>query len=481
MPNDSTPPGGTNRWWPHIRGLLQSQTCAMLIVLFGVLLRVWNIGTEFYQDELFSVQAASASLAHVLQVAQEDSPHPPFHLVLLHLWMRLWGSSEVSARALSVLASALFLPLLYRLALRWMCASAALIVLFLCAVSPFFVYYGQQARPYALATLLSTCSVYLWEKSQDEPAQRLYPILYGGSCAAVVYTQYMGVFILVPPLVAVAFAPSRAPRTLLLYGLGGMLAIIPWLLVVGGHLHPHALDEKFGWIPRPTLFHLARFFVDILGPLPIRGSTSVFVLLSALVISPISVKPGPSVRPPFVLLASLAFCGPIVAFLLSRSSPLSLWAARQLIGPALFFVVLLGFGLSRHRRWLGGLLASLLVLWAAAALAAELPHQRHIPWRAIVHFVQQHCPDCDVVMEEASWNFTDALRYYSHKDVHDAEAYTRRGDTTKPVAFLCRPVHCDRLHDIASHRQLIASQRMHWKTQATPYTTMQIYLFAPSP
>jgi uncharacterized membrane protein len=92
----------------------------ILIVSLGILLRLYDINNEFAQDELFSVQIASASFGHLLTAALADSTHTPLHLILLHLWLRLWGISEVSARALSVVASGLFLLLLYRVALRWM-------------------------------------------------------------------------------------------------------------------------------------------------------------------------------------------------------------------------------------------------------------------------------------------------------------------------------------------------------------------------
>jgi uncharacterized membrane protein len=456
-----------------------SRIFCVLIVTVGVLLRLYNINVEFHQDEVFSVQAASPALAHVLRNALQDSTHPPLHLVLLHIWMRLWGHSEVSVRALSILASALFLLLLYRVALRWMRAPSALCILCLCAVSPYFVYYGQLARPYSLATLLITLSLYLFYKSQDASAHSRYKILYGVSCAVVMYTQYMGALILVPQCAALAFPPSRTKRTILLYGLGGMVSILPWLLLsMRENFHMQGLEERIGWLQRPTLSELPGFFANILGPLPFPGRTSVFVLLSALVLLPISVKGKPNVRQPCLLIAVLAFFGPIMAFVISRSTPISIWFARQMIGPAIFFIILLGFGLDLHSRWLRGLLAALLVGWCMVALPAELAQSRQPPWRAIVALLQQKCPNCHVLMQEG-WNFVDPLRYYSHRDVHTVEDYTSSLDKTKPVVFLCRPVNCDRLQDLERQVTLVESQSVHWKAQATQYTTFQIYFFTP--
>ena len=449
----------------------------ILIVGLGILLRLYQIDNEFAQDELFSVQIASASFGHLLTAALADSTHTPLHLILLHLWLRLWGISEVSARALSVVASGLFLLLLYRVALRWMREESALVVLILCAASPFFVYYGQFARPYALVPLWLTLSIYFLYKSQDDPSNQLYKIVYGVSCAAVVYTQYIGVFVLIPQFVALALSRERVQRTLLLYGLGGMLSILPWLLLsIGENFQPQGLEERIGWLPRPTLFALPAFFVDVLWPLRIRGIPRVFVLLSTSILLPIIVKSGERVWQQFMLLASIAFLGPIIILILSRSSPLSIWAPRQMIGSACFFVVLLGFGLNLHRRWLGYLLASVLVGGCIATLPTELSYDRNPPWREIVSVVQQKCPDCDVVVEGGGWTFLDPLRYYSHREVHAVEDYKNRLDKTKPIAFLCRPVQCESLQDIAYHAKIRESRSMAWYTGG-PYHTFQIYFF----
>jgi mannosyltransferase len=166
---------------------------ALLIVLLGIFLRLYQIDYDFDVDELFTVNAVSGTFSHLIDVSIQDRNHPPLHNFVLFLWIKAFGNSEVSVRVVSVLASAVFLFFLHRVALRITTGFGALFVVLLGAISPFFVFYGQQARTYSLVTCFAILSVYLLMRSQEEPNAPRWKILYGISCAALVHSQYMGV------------------------------------------------------------------------------------------------------------------------------------------------------------------------------------------------------------------------------------------------------------------------------------------------
>lgn len=91
---------------------------SLLIIFLGVFLRLYQISYSLDGDEIFSVQTATGSFSHVIEASIQDRPHPPLHNILLYLWINAFGNSEISVRLLSVLASAVFLVVLYRLSLR---------------------------------------------------------------------------------------------------------------------------------------------------------------------------------------------------------------------------------------------------------------------------------------------------------------------------------------------------------------------------
>ncbi|MGQ9793046.1 MAG: glycosyltransferase family 39 protein [Anaerolineae bacterium] len=125
-----------------------------LIFLLAMGLRFPTLAAQsLWADEGNSVTLAHANLAEIAARTAYDI-HPPFYYWLLHGWMYLSGDSEVAVRALSAFVDMLLVAIIYRLAGRLFGRRAAFVAAFVAAVSPFQVYYAQEARMYALLALL---------------------------------------------------------------------------------------------------------------------------------------------------------------------------------------------------------------------------------------------------------------------------------------------------------------------------------------
>jgi len=130
------------------------------LTLGGALLRVWHIGAKsLWIDEAFSVWVARQPLAASVSWLVRIDQHPPLYYALLHFWLRL-GDGPVALRLLSVLASTLNIPMLYALGTRLAGRRVGLLATAVLALSPFHVYLAQEARMYALLSLLVSLS--LW-------------------------------------------------------------------------------------------------------------------------------------------------------------------------------------------------------------------------------------------------------------------------------------------------------------------------------
>jgi uncharacterized membrane protein len=357
------------------------------IVIGGILLRLYQINYNLDGDEIFSVKATSNSFSHMMEVSIQDRPHPPLHNILLFFWIKVFGSSEVSVRMLSVLASFFFLLILYRLALLLMPKWSALFVLSICSFSSFFVYYGQQARPYSLACLFTILSVYLLFKNQIK-SSTVNVVLYFFSCAALVYTQYIGVLILLPQLVAVVFLKTPEQRRLLFYGLAGTLSIVFWILFCSINAPiTKGIIERVAWIEKPTVFNFVGLY--IVAPFSLSGFSSIkstikvlvplIALIIALIMSFMIIKHQDVNRRNIILLSALALFGPVVALTVSHYGPVSIWAPRQMIGSIIFFVYLIGLALALFRGWLRILLGLTLVVWCILNVPNAFPENSKPP------------------------------------------------------------------------------------------------------
>ena len=129
-----------------------------LILLLGLGLRLWRIDAALWYDEAFSAWLARLPLTSLVEAALGDVHPPLYYLILAGV---TWpGHSEAALRLPSLLAGLGLIWLVYRLALALgQSRNTALVAALLCAISPFQVYYSQEARPYALVMLAYTAAV----------------------------------------------------------------------------------------------------------------------------------------------------------------------------------------------------------------------------------------------------------------------------------------------------------------------------------
>ncbi len=157
----------------------------MLLFAFGRLM--WELGEKpLWWDESLSLQRSEQSwpdlLVGLLVITDGESQHitrdqhPFVYYIFLKLFQQVWGTSEFVLRLPSALAGTLLVPALWsfarlfvrtkvypRMTSEW--------VALLAAINPFYLWYGQEARPYILWTLLAVLSTYAllrWQHTKGE-------------------------------------------------------------------------------------------------------------------------------------------------------------------------------------------------------------------------------------------------------------------------------------------------------------------------
>ncbi len=136
---------------------------------------VFSLGNSFRTiplDQILPLEALlqplqadpTATLGDVgLRLAQESN-HPPLYFMLMHGWLRLWPTQDVTgalaARSLAALFGVLTIPAFWGVSwVAWRSLTAAHLAAALAAVSPFGVYLAQEARHYTLPTLWGIASL----------------------------------------------------------------------------------------------------------------------------------------------------------------------------------------------------------------------------------------------------------------------------------------------------------------------------------
>jgi hypothetical protein len=124
----------------------------LLLLLLAAVLRFWRI-TElpYMHDELSALVRLYPTLWETIQRGvMELDTHPPGVQVFEWAWTRLFGLDEAVVKLPFMLMSLAAIVLVYRVAMAWTGATAALLVSALLATLQYSVLYGQLARPYAV-------------------------------------------------------------------------------------------------------------------------------------------------------------------------------------------------------------------------------------------------------------------------------------------------------------------------------------------
>lgn len=448
----------------------------LLIVCLGTAARTYDIGFNFDVDEIFSVKLAAGSFADVVAASLQDRTHPPLHNILLHFWVGMFGTSEPAARSLSVAVSVLFLACTHFLARRVCEARVGTGVLLVLAVSPFFVFYGQQARPYALVALLSSLNMLLFLRVAEEPERRSRLAAWSASCALLLHAQYMGVFIAGSGIaVALAFLGRHRWRVAA-WGAGGCALVIPWLAaaMTGSVLAGVDPITHINWLGRPDFPDFLRFYASIFGE-GWRLLSRKWVFFAALAAVAVWYAKGRAEKggvPPGHVLLLLAGVGfPLAVWLLSVFGPKPVFLPRQLIGGAVAAVLALGACLSALRRPLALAVLGLAVAWVAMWVpesyrqAAARP-----PWREMGRFIDETYGPEPLLTRE-TWVRNSIAHYRTAGPVQRWDGFPEAGDR---ALFLCRSSRCGDTDALAGQAEAHMIKSMRWSGE---YYTEYLQLF----
>lgn len=133
---------------------------ALLLAITGLaaLLRFYKLGEwSFWIDEIFTINRVQAHYGSLSEAFQNLPPNffwTPISLLLTSGSLSLFGVSEWSARLVPALIGILSIPLIYIPVKRIFGPGIALISALLLAISPWHLYWSQNARFYTMLMLL---------------------------------------------------------------------------------------------------------------------------------------------------------------------------------------------------------------------------------------------------------------------------------------------------------------------------------------
>jgi mannosyltransferase len=257
---------------------LVSTSLLVAILLLAVFLRFHRLDAQsFWNDEGNSARLSERTVDLIVEGTASDI-HPPGYYLLLHYWRAVFGHSEFALRALSAVAGLALVLFTYLLGRQLFGPATGLMAAFLGVISPFAIYYSQEARMYALLAALAAVSTYLLMCALDRAGNKkqeargknpasciLLLASYVLTCTAGLYTQYAFPFVLlvhnlVFALWWLAVVRGSARWLWLAAWIGAQVAIValylPWL--------PIALRSVTGWPSARQAYELAPALLNVM-------------------------------------------------------------------------------------------------------------------------------------------------------------------------------------------------------------------------
>lgn len=395
----------------------------MLIFILAFFLRLYHLGYhDLWYDEAMSVKYARFPW---------DNWNAPLYWILLHFWTKISGISEFSLRFPSLIFSFLSVILAYILGKTLFNKKVATWAGILMALSPFQLWYAQEARAQSMMLFLGLLSnLFLLKSLQTK--KTIFRIWFVIISLIGIYTDYFYILLIIAQCLYLVFSERTKlkPRH-----------IIPFIIIALGFLpYMSRFLDKFSfvqagfWLPKPNLRSLSITFENFLfgyNVYPFFYFLADILIAGMFIFAALRMK-DKEYRKPIVFCLFLLL--PIVlAFIFSRIF-FSIYLDRSLIIFSPYFYLILAFFVNslngrKFKLFFSGILCFLLI-WAVRAFYLDqmcLGHKNlkhHLgtyikkPFKPIVQFIQANLRQGDIVgVTSASPPLLPSLSFYSRDKI----------------------------------------------------------------
>ena len=231
----------------------------LLVILFGFAIRFVAIDFQsLWRDEIdaggfgspemrMREVLAAGDFQMLAQSLTQGGFNGPLYFIALQQWTRVAGDTAFALRFPSALFGALAIPLIYVLARRLLRGThiesfsrrAALIAAWLAAISPYFVWYSQEAKMYTEVTALAIAAIYTLRRAVDAAESRRAWPWWALAVAATTLAMYSHILAALLIGVEIALFLLWWPQSKR-HWLGGLIALaaltLPYLPLIGWQL-----------------------------------------------------------------------------------------------------------------------------------------------------------------------------------------------------------------------------------------------------
>jgi 4-amino-4-deoxy-L-arabinose transferase-like glycosyltransferase len=283
----------------RVLSLTSPTTLLASILVIAALFRLWNIGgPSLWADELYSLGFSRVPLDMLWSEWMVRETNPPLYYTILKTWTAVFGNSDISVRALSVVAGLAAIVALFAFVRAMHSYQAGLYVAGLAAVSSLQNLFSNETRAYIFGALAATLTLLALVRLIDQwrgprfSLKRSAPWLalyVSGSWVAFHVHTTLFILPLLSNLVMAWifwFRTERRPADAAAWFAANVLLALAcswWILMTVAGIRAGAAPIE--WIPKPNLKDAVAITSHLLAT---RSFSSVNVVLAVLM-APIAI------------------------------------------------------------------------------------------------------------------------------------------------------------------------------------------------
>lgn len=203
-----------------------------LILLLGTFLRLHDIVSESLDFDEKITQGVIQKDIPALIANRHANYYPPVYFIIMRAWAAVFGISPLALRIPSALFGVLSIFFLYKFLKDYIAAGdIPIMVSFLLAISPYHIYFSNEARPYTFTLLLAILANIAFFKACACGKTGFY-IAYTAVMITALYTYYGMVLFLAAHIVYAVFTkrfPAAVKMRLYACFVIAAAAIMLWL------------------------------------------------------------------------------------------------------------------------------------------------------------------------------------------------------------------------------------------------------------
>jgi mannosyltransferase len=215
-----------------------------VLIAIGAILRFGTLASQSYWlDEATTVHEMHLSFGALLHQVHVNETTPPLYFVVAWLWAKVFGTTEAGLRSLSALLGTAAIPIAYLCGRELVSRAAGLVAAALAALSPFMIWYSQEARSYMLFAVLSGLSLLFFARALRDPSHRNM-VWWAVTSSGAILTHFFAGFLVAPEGIWLVLAIRRRAMLFAAVAVAAVqIAILP--LAIGDTSHPLSWIKAF--------------------------------------------------------------------------------------------------------------------------------------------------------------------------------------------------------------------------------------------